>query len=111
MKGIAIHVEQLIIIIIAVLVLLALITFFLGVWNPSTIVYMGYKNTACAKMQANGCATELIDTSSGSMSDSGITKKQLGTGSGTASVQDVCTKLGYTSVDQCRKSCACMTES
>ena len=105
MKGFAIHVEQLIIIIIAVLVLLALITFFLGVWSPQTIIYMGYKNTACLKLQSAECSTEIVDTGG----DSGVTKKQLG-GSSTdqASVQAVCDKLGYNTPDKCRKACACM---
>ena len=109
MKGIAIHVEQLIIIILAVLILLALITFFLGVWSPTTIIYMAHKNRACAVLQNNGCSTKIATVELGY--DSGVDKSEIGTGSGPATVRDVCRKVLGDPSDldtACLKSCACM---
>ena len=112
MKGLAIHVEQLIIIIIVVLVLLAVITFFLGVWNPKMIIYRGHLTRACTVLQNLGCATEYIEPNCADCW-SGVKANEVGrSGENELKVSDVCTAvLGPgTTVNQCLKACACLTQ-
>ena len=110
MKGLAIHVEQLIIIIIAILILLAVVTFFLGLWNPRILIYRAKLTQACQVLQNLGCATEIIDTNQ----PTSIKPTEVGgKGTGTLSVQEVCgyvltgDPIGATE-DQCLRACTCM---
>ncbi len=113
MKGLAIHVEQLIIIIVAVLVLLALITFFLGIWSPGTIVYRAHLTRACTALHNNNCGSEIADVGV----DSGVKGDQVGMKDThtTISVYDVCKQVLGSNVlmteDKCRKACACLTST
>jgi len=111
MKGLAIHVEQLIVIIIAVLILLAVITFFLGLWNPRGLIYRGKLTQACGVLQNNACATERL-TPRNYMTT--IKANEVG-GSGTSplNVQEVCGYVltgtsGGATPEQCLRACACM---
>ena len=110
MKGLAIHVEQLIVIIIAVLILLAVITFFLGLWDPRWIGRRQKLNEACQLLQNAGCATEVLTP--GNYETSIKASEVGGSGPNTLDVQEVCDyvltgKLGGATPEQCLKACAC----
>lgn len=109
MKGLAIHVEQLIIIIVAVLVLLAIITFFLGMWNPKWMLCRAKLTQACQLIQGNGCGQGYINPDS---VDTSFIEKDFGGSSSSSSklsVLDVCKKCDINDETQCLKNCACVT--
>ncbi len=110
MKGISIHMEQLVIIIICVIVLLAVVAFFLGLWDPSILLYQTKLRKACSVLQNNGCQSEYLDPVK---FKSGIMPKELGlTGTQELYVSAVCNKiLGATATptERCLKACGCIS--
>ncbi len=114
MKGLAIHMEQLIIIIVCIIVLLAIVAFFFGLWNPGVLLYQAKLRQACSVMQNNGCQSQYISPVN---VDSGIKGKEIGrTESSTISVYVVCEKILGANKDlpksltvRCLEACGCVT--
>jgi hypothetical protein len=55
MKGVELPVNVLIIVVLALIVLLAIIALFFGVWNPTQITAEAAKNSACYTLLSTGC--------------------------------------------------------
>ncbi len=59
MKGIELPISTLVILVIALIVLVGIIAFFLGVWTPGTggIQLEAIKSSACQRLISTGCTT------------------------------------------------------
>ena len=107
MKGISLPVNMLVIIIVAIIVLLALVALFLGGYTGVGVIdAAGAKGKACSVVINNQC------------NDAAGEKRVLltakfcgreGTDEGSqCTVQEICTKVGFSSLTDCFKSCGCL---
>lgn len=62
MKGAELPVNMLIIVVLAVIVFIATVAFFMGVWGPSTggVNVEAVKNTGCNRLVSSGCGSTAI---------------------------------------------------
>ena len=102
MKGIALPIETLVILVLAIVVLVGVIAFFLGVFNPSTsgIQLEAIKNLACQRFLSLNCEdSDDVKNLDIDLDDDGQTK-------GDGDTLTLLCKLKYSNID-CRQLCNC----